>query len=180
MSIDVASINAAPVNIANAKAAAGNLLASTLPLMKAPPVNLRIICDLLGIEVYTMPCDAFGAIFSLRGDKKCLLANDRQQQGRFRFSIAHELGHILLNHEPLKNIFERRQPDVERQADSFAAELLLPERLLRVDCANYTITELTARYKVSRQSLELRLNDLGICPKTGGKLPPLHRQFMGV
>ena len=148
------------------KNAAGNLLASTLPLMKAPPVNLGIICDWLGIEVYTMSCDAFGAVVShsQQGDKKYLLANNRLSQGRFRFSIAHELGHILLNHEPLKHIYEHRKPFAERQADSFAAELLLPEQFLRDDCESYTVTELAKRYKVSRQSLELRLNSLKLEP----------------
>ena len=149
------------------KTVARDLLASTLPLMKkTPPVNLGVICDWLGIEVYAMPCDAFGAMFSLRENKKCLLANDKLPQGRFRFSIAHELGHILLDHEPLKHIYEQRKPVVERQADSFAAELLLPEQFLRGDCANYTVSELAARYKVSRQSLEYKLNDLGLVPKT--------------
>ena len=151
---------------AGAKEAARDLLASTLPLMKAPPVNLKIICEALGIEVYMMPCDAFGAVFSVKGDKKFLLANARLSQGRFRFSIAHELGHVLLNHEPLKHIFERRRPAVERQADSFAAELLLPEQFLRGDCAGYTVPELAARYKVSRQSLQLQLNTLGLTPRT--------------
>ena len=149
------------------KAAARDLLASTLHLMKAPPVNLRIICDWLGIEVYAMPCDAFGAIFShsAQGDKKFLLANDKLPQGRFRFSIAHELGHILLNHEPIKNIYEHRKSAAERQADSFAAELLLPEQLLRCDCAEYTLPELAERYKVSRQSLEFQLSNLRLTPR---------------
>ena len=157
-----------PSPSALAKAAARDLLASTLPLMmKAPPVNLGVICDWLGIEVYTKPCDAFGAIFSRSplGDKKYLLANDKLPQGRFRFSIAHELGHILLDHEPLKHIYERRKPVIERQADSFAAELLLPELLLRGDCVDYTVPELAKRYKVSRQSLEFQLNTLGLTPK---------------
>jgi len=149
----------------NAAGAAKNLLDATLSLMKAPPINLGAICDWLGIAVYTMPCEAFGAMFSLRGDKKFLLANEKLSQGRFRFSIAHELGHILLDHEPLKHIYERREPAAERQADIFAAELLLPERFLCGDCANYTVPQLTRRYKVSRQSLELRLNGLGLAPK---------------
>jgi len=159
---------AAPSNVARAKAAAKELLDATLPFMKAPPVNLGIICDWLGIEVYTMPCEAFGAIFSrspLEG-RKFLLANDKLAQGRFRFSIAHELGHVLLNHEPLKHVYEQRKPAVERQADSFAAELLLPERFLRKDCADYTKPELAARYKVSRSSLEFQLSDLGLTPRT--------------
>ena len=150
---------------ARAKDAARGLLASTLPLMKAPPVNLSIICDHLGIEVYVKPCDAFGAVSSARGGRQCLLANDKLPQGRFRFSIAHELGHILLNHEPLKHIFELRKPAAEHQADFFAAELLLPERLLCCDCADYTVQELAARYKVSRSSLEFQLSNLGLKPR---------------
>jgi len=147
------------------KIAAVSLLDSTLPLMKAPPINLGKICDWLGVEVYTMPCESFGAMFSLRGDKKFLMVNERQQQGRFRFSIAHELGHILLNHEPLRHVYEERELAAERQADCFAAELLLPERFLRGDCAKYTVPELTRRYKVSRQSLELQLSNLGLIPR---------------
>ncbi|MCL2011086.1 MAG: ImmA/IrrE family metallo-endopeptidase [Synergistaceae bacterium] len=154
----------AAAQAAKAAKAAKELLDATLPLMKAPPVNLRIICDWLEIEVYMKPCDSFGAIFSRspRDGRKVLLANDRMPQGRFRFSIAHELGHILLNHEPLKHIYEQRKPAVERQADFFAAELLLPEHLLRRDCAGCSVPELARLYKVSRQSLELRLNGLGL------------------
>ena len=159
--------NTMPSNALRAKTAASDLLDSIMHLIKAPPVNLRIICDHLGIEVYAMPCETFGAIFtcSRHGGKKFLLANNRLPQGRFRFSIAHELGHVLLNHEPLKHIYEQRKPAIERQADSFAAELLLPERFLRGDCADYTMPELAKRYKVSRQSLELQLSNLGLTPK---------------
>ena len=165
---DATSGHAAPNGAQRAKAAARDLLDSTLPLMRAPPVNLGIICDWLGVEVYAMRCEAFGAVFSRspREDRKYLVANDKLPLGRFRFSIAHELGHILLGHAPLKHVFEQRKPDVERQADSFAAELLLPEELLRKDCADYTMPELAARYKVSRQSLEFKLSDLRLTPKS--------------
>jgi len=147
------------------KSAAAGLLDSTLPFMNAPPVNLGKICDWLGVEVYTMPCESFGAMFSLRDGKKFLMVNERLQQGRFRFSIAHELGHILLNHEPIRHIYEERERAIEAQADAFAAELLLPERFLRGDCAKYTVAELIRRYKVSRQSLELQLSSLRLIPK---------------
>jgi Zn-dependent peptidase ImmA (M78 family) len=142
------------------RSAAKALLASTLPLMKAPPVNLGIICKWLDVEVYTMPCEAFGAAFVRRGDRKLLLANDRLTQGRFRFSIAHELGHYLLNHELITRVDEERSPNLERQADVFAAELLLPERFLSVDRKIFTSVELVKRYKVSRQALSIRLEEL--------------------
>ena len=144
------------------RAAARDLLASTLSSMKAPPVNLGVICEWLNIEVYVMPCGAFGAMFARHGERKFLLANDTLPQGRFRFSIAHELGHFLLNHKPLTHIDEERSPRLERQADAFAAELLLPESFLRADCGTHTSAELAKRYRVSLQSLLIRLKELGL------------------
>jgi hypothetical protein len=144
------------------KTAARKLLARTLPLMRTPPVNLGVICECLNIEVYTMPCESFGAAFSCIGGKGCLLVNSRLPQSRLRFSIAHELGHFLLKHEPLTQIGGERSPAVEREADAFASELLLPEELLRADCARYTVPDIVRRYKVSRQALEIRMKTLGI------------------
>jgi Zn-dependent peptidase ImmA (M78 family) len=143
------------------RAAAQQLLVSTLPLMKAPPVNLGVICAWLDIEVYAMPCRAFGAILFRRNGRYVLLANSKLAQGRFRFSIAHELGHFLLNHKP-SPIGGKRNPFLERQADAFAAELLLPEGLLRADCAAHTADQLAKRYKVSKQALSIQLNTLGL------------------
>jgi Zn-dependent peptidase ImmA (M78 family) len=130
--------------------------------MEAPPVNLSVICDQLDIVVYVMPCDAFGAAFLQCGDRKFLLANSNLPQGRFRFSIAHELGHVLLKHKPITHIDEKRSEHLERQADIFAAELLLPEELLRADRQKLTEAELANRYKVSRQTLSIRLGKLNL------------------
>jgi Zn-dependent peptidase ImmA (M78 family) len=146
------------------KAAAQKLLASTSALMKAPPVNLGVICDWLSIEVYVMPCHAFGAALSCDG--RHILANSKLPAGRFRFSVAHELGHFLLGHKPGRFIGVK-SPGDERQADLFAAELLLPEELLRADCAQQTLTSpvltaLVRRYRVSRQALDIRLKKLGL------------------
>lgn len=138
--------------------AARKLLASTLDLMEAPPVNLRVICDHLKIEVYVMPCRAFCATLTRRRDGSwVMLVNSRLSSGRFRFSIAHELGHYFLHHKTLTHIDEKRSPQQERQADIFAAELLMPERLLSVDSENCSLPELAKRYRVSRQALDIRL-----------------------
>ena len=98
-----------------------SLLDATLPLMQAPPVNLGVICRWLGIEVYAQPCRAFGALFLLREGRGVLLVNSSLPQGRARFSIAHELGHLLLRHNPLGHIGGPRDPDQERQADRFGS-----------------------------------------------------------
>ena len=137
-----------------------SLLDATLPLMQAPPVNLGVICRWLGIEVYAQPCRAFGALFLLRQGRGVLLVNSSLPQGRARFSIAHELGHLLLRHNPLGRIGEPRDPDQERQADRFASELLMPESLLREDCEKLPFEVLCRRYRVSRQAMRIRLESV--------------------
>ena len=137
-----------------------SLLDATLPLMQAPPVNLGVICRWLGIEVYAQPCRAFGALFLLREGRGVLLVNSSLSQGRARFSIAHELGHLLLRHNPLGRIGEPRDPDQERQADRFASELLMPESLLREDCEKLPFEVLCRRYRVSHQAMRIRLESV--------------------
>ena len=137
-----------------------SLLDATLPLMQAPPVNLGVICRWLGLEVYAQPCRAFGALFLLREGRGVLLVNSSLPQGRARFSIAHELGHLLLRHNPLGRIGEPRDPDQERQADRFASELLMPESLLREDCEKLPFEVLCRRYRVSRQAMRIRLESV--------------------
>jgi Zn-dependent peptidase ImmA (M78 family) len=145
--------------------AASKLLVSALPDAWSLPVNLGKICEYLGVEVYMKHCDSLDAIFSLNGERKFLLVKEDSSLGRFRFSIAHELGHIVLKHRPLQHIFERREPLLERQADVFAAELLLPESFLREEWKRYTRAELAKRYKVSRQALEVQLTVLGLASR---------------
>ena len=149
-----------------AKTAAGALLSATRHLMGAvPPVNLGVVCAHLGIEVYTMPCSSFGAVFS-RSSALFILANSNLKQGRFRFSVAHELGHFTLNHPSSFILADgrrvQRDARLERQADIFASELLLPEALLRSDLERweFSATDLAKRYRGSRQALEIKLGTL--------------------
>ena len=137
-----------------------SLLDATLLLMQAPPVNLGVICRWLGIEVYAQPCRAFGALFLLREGRGVLLVNSSLPQRRARFSIAHELGHLLLCHNPLGHIGGPRDSDQERQADRFASELLMPEALLRKDCEKLLFEALCRRYRVSRQAMRIRLENV--------------------
>ena len=138
-----------------------SLLRATLPLMQAPPVNLGVICRWLGIEVYTQPCRAFGALFLAGKDRSVLLVNSSLSQGRARFSVAHELGHLLLRHEPVVRIGEPRNSRQEREADRFASELLIPASLIREDFPGMSLDALCRRYRVSRQAMRIRLEGVG-------------------
>jgi len=85
-----------------------------------------------------------------------IFMNERTPIDRRRFSLAHELGHLVMHHEP--------DPDIERQADEFAAEFLMPEQDIRHDLRDLTIPKLAQlkRYwKQSMASLLRRAKELG-------------------
>ncbi|GHT01930.1 hypothetical protein AGMMS50276_31110 [Synergistales bacterium] len=146
-----------------ARTAASALLSDTKSLMGGcPPVNLGVICKHLGIEAYTMPCLSFGAVFS-RDPAPRILVNSNLKPGRFRFSIAHEIGHFMLNHRSsfilADGKYIRGDVRLERQADVFASELLLPEASLREDLSvrEFSVSELAKLYRVSQQTLEIKI-----------------------
>ena len=80
---------------------------------------------------------------------------------RYRFTCAHELGHLLLHSSPLPG--DRQQ---EREADEFAAELLTPraelEALLPRTMRMATLAHLSTSWGVSVESLIRRMGELRV------------------
>ncbi|MDP9310492.1 MAG: ImmA/IrrE family metallo-endopeptidase [Chloroflexota bacterium] len=98
---------------------------------------------------------------------------------RQRFSIAHELGHFYLHvkqhaHCHCTHVSIDPQssdgavlvtaPGIEREADSFAAALLMPQDLLRGHVTRFgrCVAFLAARYRVSQPAMRRRLRQLGL------------------
>ena len=100
--------------------------------------------------------------------------------GRPRFTIAHEIGHLLLHaNRPLAR---RAQSETvpaykcsEWQADQFAAEVLMPFWQL---CASDTPAVVAKRHAVSYHAAEVRLAKLkseGVLKGTPSSFPERHR-----
>ncbi|MGC1782116.1 MAG: ImmA/IrrE family metallo-endopeptidase [Acidobacteriaceae bacterium] len=147
------------------------------------PVPVDNLAKTLEIDVRYSPGkeDVSGAL--IRNGKSVVIAvNSAQHENRQRFTIAHEIGHFLL-HKGTKVHFdedfrvnyrnalssEATNRD-EIEANSFAAELLMPESFLRKDLLKIqpdddtigtAIQSLSVRYKVSPRAMELRLVNLG-------------------
>ncbi len=96
---------------------------------------------------------------------------------RQRFSLAHELGHYLCGHESINHNQvviepEKRYQDpgylMEQEADEFAAELLMPTRLLRKDFvdSSLNITRLAKKYDVSEQAMWIQVVNLELVVET--------------
>lgn len=80
---------------------------------------------------------------------------------RYRFTCAHEIGHLLLHSSPLPG--DRQQ---EREADEFAAELLTPKAeigpLLPRTMRLATLEQLSQSWGVSVESLVRRMAELRV------------------
>jgi Zn-dependent peptidase ImmA (M78 family) len=141
----------------------------------APPVDVERIAAELGFLVipYDFPDDTAAVLFIEEG-VKAIGVNRLHAHAQTRFSIAHELGHYLSGHEDFHHdsrlLVDRRtrrggvQAQQEREADRFAAELLMPEVLLRADLAGaggrIDAPALARRYGVTEQALWIQLIDL--------------------
>jgi Zn-dependent peptidase ImmA (M78 family) len=81
---------------------------------------------------------------------------------RLRFSLAYELGHLVMH----LNTSPTLDREVDKEANKFAAEFLMPEADIRKDFeAGVTLSilgELKKKWKVSMQSLLYRADDLGV------------------
>lgn len=111
------------------------------------PVDVDAICDGLGIGVVFIPGlkRQFGIDAYTTSDFKMIVVDENcalNNEDRYRFSIAHELGHIVLHKDYypsnidsletyLRNLPELRNGVAERQADLFAGALLVPLEELR-------------------------------------------------
>lgn len=87
---------------------------------------------------------------------------------RNRFTIAHELGHVLLGHVNEGNPRERdttfgNYNPVERAANIFAAELVMPEMKVReLFGGASSVQQLSEIFGVSNAAMSYRLQNLGL------------------
>jgi Zn-dependent peptidase ImmA (M78 family)/transcriptional regulator with XRE-family HTH domain len=78
---------------------------------------------------------------------------------RLRWTLAHELGHIVLHHH-LQSVTTE---DIEAEANAFASELLMPEQDVRGHLANVTmqsLAQLKLHWRVSMRALLIRAQHL--------------------
>jgi Zn-dependent peptidase ImmA (M78 family)/transcriptional regulator with XRE-family HTH domain len=125
-----------------------------------PIANLTAICERAGVLV--IPCEfdplIDGVAMRVRDLPPCVFINRRAPADRTRFSLAHELGHIIMHRIPTDTI--------EEEANAFAAEFLVPERGLKKQLIGRRVTlEVLARekafWKVSMNFLLYRANSIG-------------------
>mgnify|MGYP001171389736 FL=1 len=81
---------------------------------------------------------------------------------RIRFTIAHEIGHIVLGHfEEYSNMLltDEEAYILDKEADMFAGEILMPYKYMLI-YHNWSIKGLTYRFHVSKEAVKVRLSVL--------------------
>ena len=150
--------------------------------IEAAPVPIGRIASAMNAQVHYSPFDGDGDLAGMlirKGGKIIIGVNSSHHSNRQRFTVAHELGHLRYHegeiHVDRKLQINRRDatsslaidPD-EIEANRFAAELLMPFRLITVDLMTREldvedddqIRELAKKYQVSAQAMTHRITNI--------------------
>lgn len=146
------------------------------------PVNIRGLCNELGVQVHSAFLDSeISGMLERKGNGKYkITVNASDRATRQRFTIAHELGHYILHRSLIgdgvdddrayrstnKGKYHNTNigPRQETEANKFAADVLMPWALVKRHREAYAgptdqlVTELASRFQVSRQAMEIRLS----------------------
>ena len=152
--------------------------------MSQAPIDVEAVAIRIGaIVTYEAFTEDLSGVLVKEKARTVIGVNSFHPKTRQRFTIAHEIGHLVLQHKG--EIFvdqtvvkrdARSSQAVDRQeidANRFAAELLMPEPLVKeavhrrqerkADISStQIIDELAAEFQVSAQAMEYRLTNLGM------------------
>lgn len=159
------SLPAVPDGTTPAEAAV--LLREAWGVRRGPVAHLAALMEDHGIVVclISMTDEAFGRVSAFSTDSFdrpiVVITPERLRSVyRYRFTCAHELGHLLLHSTPIPG--DRQQ---EREADQFAAEFLTPsaevEPLLPSTMRLANLDSISRTWGVSVESLIYRMGELG-------------------
>ena len=147
--------------------------------VEAPPVPIVAVAEALGATILfeNVSDDISGGLYR-RPEGPAIGVNAQHHPNRQRFTIAHEIGHLVLHESEdyfIDRTFRRDSvssaaiDEVEIEANKFAAALLMPKNYVQASVEAYAQTlrsedveQLARHYKVSQQAMTLRLINLGV------------------
>ena len=142
---------------------------ATLQVPSGPIQNLTQVIEDAGGVVFTSDFgtpQVDGVSRLIPGLPPMFFLNVAMPVDRTRMSLAHELGHLVMHRVP--------NPDMEEQANHFAAEFLMPERDIKNQLHNIDLDRCGALkpvWRVSMAALLFRASQLGcITPRSARHL----------
>lgn len=139
--------------------------------IEEPPIPVIGMASGLGVEVYYREDAGWESALSLNSENpeiaRIFVEKDRDPEWQ-RFLVAHELGHLLLHsditvHRDTKKTLMSSDRK-EREANEFAAKLLMPQWMLEFayDYMTSDLDRLALMFGVSPHQMRMRLHDSGI------------------
>jgi Zn-dependent peptidase ImmA (M78 family) len=151
------------VRVGLARNAARKLLKQAC--VKEAPVLINTINPILrekyALLIASRKLDDHMSGFLLQDEEVCGIAyNANHHVHRQRMTVAHEIGHLVLDHNYISG-FKEYPDNYEKEAKIFASELLIPLPFLKNDFKTglCDATELAKRYWVSKEAMGWRLQD---------------------
>lgn len=157
------------MSLATAKTQAKKILKENFVL--EPPVDVYEITRNEGIRVIEEPFpedyeDVSGFI-NIEDDCPVMYINESEPKNRKKFTVAHELGHWVLHEEAIREdtrravmfrvaLGEPNQDLLEKEANAFAAELLVPLDMFEKLEESQSQNELATIFEVSAEVIGYR------------------------
>jgi Zn-dependent peptidase ImmA (M78 family)/transcriptional regulator with XRE-family HTH domain len=147
----------------------------TWGIQRGPIPDLTAVVETAGIIVFHVDleeADIDGVTIRSPGLPPCIFINKFMPADRMRFTLAHEIAHIILHRFP--------SAEMEAEANHFAGALLVPKTDIHNDFIGQridlkTLARLKPDWKVAMQSLLYRAQELGYVDKARAQY--LWKQF---
>jgi len=129
------------------------------------PVNVFDLAARMGIAIEHWPfANLLGGLL-FDEDGPCIFYSSNVPVTRARFTVAHELGHFVLHRR--QGIYfmcqENSKRLAERQANRFAAELLMPEdKVKQAYQKGQAAADMAVRFMVSLEAMLTRMTELDL------------------
>lgn len=147
---------------------------SKLGLSMTEPISAKTVLRKLGVLTMYRPLsdNSFGISAKSESGKMFMLVNCKSTRGRQHFTIAHELYHLYYDESPEPHMCGGVATGAEKDANLFASAFLMPRegvlsmvsdeevKTRKVKIA--TVLRLEQMFGVSRNTLLLRLKDIGL------------------
>lgn len=144
--------------------------------IRQPPTNLEKIAQSMNVKIVKEDLDGDGYTIPLSNGKGLILCKNygNERNFRWRFTLAHELGHWLLSklqESQGSNVVETSYENEERWCDTFAVNLLIPSewfnkkikpKLTNLSLDYQAMMGLANEFMVSEETFRNRLWDLGM------------------
>jgi Zn-dependent peptidase ImmA (M78 family) len=146
-------------------------LAELLGVFVLQPQELSGLSDDIRFRLATAHSDCWSAITVSDGNRHLIVINSSHAKTRLNSSLAHELAHIILGHEPSMMFMSSTSgmalrtynEDQEEEANWLGGCLLLPrEALLAIRRNGRSDEDACDEYEVSPAMLRFRINVTGV------------------